>query len=70
MVYEVGAVFFYGHAEFVEGAGVLGILGRDAFLDRLGAFELGAGIEEAALFLQNAIRTGTWTRAVGIESRS
>jgi hypothetical protein len=63
-------IFFDGHAEFVEGAGVLGVLGRDAFLNRLGAFELRAGIEEAALFAAVQFELALGTRAIGIESRS
>src|SRR5258707_15798335 len=42
-------IFFNGHAEFVEGTGVLCVLRRDAFLDGLSAFELRPGIEKAAL---------------------
>src|SRR5260370_4689555 len=63
-------IFFDGHAKFVEGAVVLGILGSDAFLDRLGALELRAGIEEAALFAAVQFSLALRTRAVGIESRS
>ena len=63
-------IFFDGHAEFVECAGVLGIFGRDAFLDRLGAFELRAGIEKAALFTAVQFGLALGTSAVGIESRS
>src|SRR5260370_24152778 len=62
-------VFFNGHAEFVEGAGVLGILGGDAFLDGLGALELRAGIEETALFAAVQFGLALGARAVGIESR-
>jgi len=39
-----------GHAEFVELAVVLRVLGRDAFRDGLRAFELRAGIKKPALF--------------------
>src|SRR5579863_10183640 len=42
-------IFFDGHAEFVEFAGVLAVFGSDAFGDRLRAFKLGARIEKAAL---------------------
>src|SRR5713226_6042156 len=63
-------VFFDGHAEFVEGAGVLGILGRDAFLDRLGAFKPRTRIEKAALFAAMQFGLALGTRPVGIESRS
>jgi len=61
------SIFFDGHAEFVKGAGVLCILGRDAFLDRLGAFKLCAGIEEAALFAAVQFELALGTRAIGIE---
>ena len=63
-------VFFDGHAEFVEGAGVLGVFGGDALLDRLGAFELRARIEKAALFAAMQFGLALGTRPVGIESRS
>ena len=63
-------IFFDGHAKFVEGAGVLGVFGRDAFLDRLGTFELSAGIEEAALLAAVQVSAALGTRAVGIESGS
>ena len=45
-----GGVFFDGHAKFVEGAIIFGVLGGDALGDGLRALELDAGIEEAALF--------------------
>ena len=45
-----GGIFFDSHAEFVKGADVLGVFGRDAFRDWLSAFKLRAGIEKAALF--------------------
>ncbi len=60
-------IFFDGHAEFVEGAGVLGVFGRDAFLDRLGAFELRAGIEKAALFTAVQFELAFGAGAIGIE---
>src|ERR1035438_785772 len=44
-----GGGLFYCGAKFVKSAIVLGVLGGDALGDRLGALELGAGIEEAAL---------------------
>ena len=65
-----GGIFFDGHAEFVRGAGVFGIFGRDAFRDRLGAFKLRAGIEKAALFAAVQFELALGTRALGIESRS
>src|SRR5260370_893884 len=63
-------IFLDGHAEFVEGAGVLCVLRRDALLDRLGAFELRARIEEAALFATVQFGLALGTRPVGIEPRS
>jgi hypothetical protein len=63
-------VFFDGHAKFVEGAGVLGIFGRDAFRDRLSAFKLRAGIEKAALFAAVQFELALGTSATGVESRS
>ena len=63
-------VFFDGHAEFVKGAGVLGVLGRDAFRDGLGALELRAGIEKAALFAAMQFELALGTRAIGIEPGS
>jgi hypothetical protein len=63
-------ILFDGHAKFVEGAGVLGVLGRDAFRDRLGALELGAGIEEAALFAAVQFGLALWALPIGIESGS
>lgn len=61
-------VFFYCGAEFVEGAGVLGVLGGDTFGDGLRALELGAGIEEAALLAAVEFEAALGTLAVGIES--
>src|SRR5260370_21214672 len=63
-------VFFDGHAEFVEGAGILGVFGGDAFRDWLSAFELRAGIEEAALLAAVQFGLALGTLPVGIESRS
>jgi hypothetical protein len=64
------SILFDGHAELVEGAGVFGVFGRDAFLDWLGALELRTGIEEAALFAAMQFGLALGTCAVGIESRS
>ena len=61
-------IFFDGHAEFVEGTGVLCVLRRDAFLDGLGAFELRAGIEKAALLAAMQFGLALGTRSAGIES--
>jgi len=63
-------VFFDGHAEFVKGAGVLGVLGRDALRDGLSALELRAGIEKAALFAAVQFELALGACAIGIESRS
>src|SRR5260370_3135427 len=63
-------IFLDGHAEFVESAEVLCVLRRDALLDRLGAFELRARIEEAALFAAVQFGLALGTRPVGIKSRS
>ena len=63
-------IFFDGHAKFVEGAGVLGVLGRDALLDGLGTLELRAGVEKAALFAAVQFGLALGTRPVGIKSRS
>src|SRR5207244_12886555 len=63
------SIFFNGHAEFVKGTGVLCVLRRDAFLDRLGAFELRAGIEKAALFAAVQFGLAFGALPVGIESR-
>jgi hypothetical protein len=62
-------VFFDGHAKFVKGAGVLGVLGRDAFRDGLSALELGAGIEKAALFAAVQFELALGACAIGIETR-
>lgn len=64
------SVFFDGHAKFIEGAGVLCILGGDSFLDRLGTFELRAGIEEAALFAAVQFELAFRARSLGIEAGS
>jgi hypothetical protein len=63
-----GGVFFDGHAEFVELAVVLGVLGSDAFWNGLGALELGAGIEEAALLATVKFELALGTLAVGVEA--
>jgi hypothetical protein len=55
-------------AKFVEGAGVLGILGEDALGDRLGALELGAGVEEATLLAAMELELALGAFAVGIEA--
>jgi len=63
-------VFFDGHAEFVEGAGILGVLGGDAFLDRLSAFELRTRVEKAALLAAMQLELALGAGAVGIEPGS
>src|SRR5258705_11512431 len=63
-------IFFDGHAEFVEGAGVFRVFGRDALLDRLSAFELRAGIEKAALLTAMQFGLTLGACSVGIESGS
>jgi hypothetical protein len=61
-------VFLDGHAEFVELAIVLDVFRRDALGNRLGAFELGAGIEEAALLAAMQFEIALGAGAVGIET--
>jgi len=63
-------IFFDGHAEFVEGTGVLCVLRRDAFLDGLSAFELRPGIEKAALLTAMQFGLTLGASSVGIESGS
>lgn len=63
-----GGIFFNGHAEFVEGAIVFRVLGSDALGDGLRAFELDAGIEEAALFAGVKFELALWACAVGVEA--
>jgi hypothetical protein len=62
------SVFFDGHAEFIEFAGVFAVLGSDAFGDRLGTFKLGAGIEEAALFAAMEFGVALGAGAGGVEA--
>ncbi len=63
-------VFFNGHTEFVELAIILGVFRGDPLGDGLGTFELGAGIEEAALFATVQFELALGTFAVGVETRS
>ena len=63
-----GGVFFDGHAEFVEGAIVFGVLGSDALGNGLRAFELDAGIEEAALLAGVKFELAFRACAVGVEA--
>ena len=63
-----GGIFFDGHAEFVEGAIIFGVLGSDALGDGLRAFELDAGIEEAALFAGVKFELAFGACAIGVEA--
>ena len=63
-----GGVFFDGHAEFVEGAIIFCVLGSDALGNWLRAFELDAGIEEAALFAGVKFELAFGAGAVGVEA--
>ena len=65
-----GGIFFNGHAEFVEGAIIFCVLGSDALGDGLRAFELDAGIEEAALFAGVKFELAFGACAVGVEAGS
>jgi hypothetical protein len=62
------SVFFNGHAEFVELAIVFGIFGSDPLGDGLRALELGAGIEEAALFTTVKLKLALGTFAVRVKT--
>src|ERR1700736_939491 len=63
-----GGILFYRGANFIEGAIVFRVFGRDALRDWLGAFKLGAGIEEAALFAAVQFHLTFGTFSVGIEA--
>ena len=63
-----GGVFFNGHAEFVEGAIVFCVLGGDALGNGLRAFELDAGIEEAALFAGVKFELAFGACTIGVEA--
>lgn len=63
-----GGIFFNGHAEFVEGAIIFCVLGSDALGDGLRAFELDAGIEEAALFAGVKLELTFGAGAAGVEA--
>src|SRR5256884_5984705 len=52
----------------LERAVVAGVLGRDALANRLGALELRASIEEAALLAAMQFELALGTFAVGIET--
>src|SRR5712664_1696942 len=61
-------IFFHGGTKFVEGAVVLGVLGRDALWDRLRALKLRAAVEEAALFATVQLESAFGTLAVGVKA--
>jgi hypothetical protein len=61
-------VFFYRGAELIELAVVAGVFGSDALGNGLRAFELGGGIEEAALLTTMKLEAALGTFAVGIEA--
>jgi len=61
-------VFFYGGAELIELAVVAGVFGSDALGNGLRAFELGGGIEEAALLATMKLEAALGTLAVGVEA--
>ena len=63
-------VLLDGHAKFVKGAGILRVFGRDALGNWLRTFELGARVEEAALFAAVQLEITLGTLAVGIETGS
>ena len=63
-----GGVLFYGGAETVEGAIVFYIFGSESFRDRLGAFEAGASVKEAALFAAVELELALGAGALGVES--
>ena len=62
-------IFFDGGAKFIELTVVLAVLGSNALGNRLGAFKLRAGIEEAALLAAMELGVALWTGAGGVESR-
>ena len=61
-------IFFNGHAEFVEGAIILCVFGSDALGNGLRAFELDAGIEEAALFAGVKFELAFGACTIGVEA--
>ena len=63
-----GGIFFNGHAEFVEGAIIFCVFGSDALGNGLRAFELDAGIKEAALFAGVKFELAFRAGAVGVEA--
>ena len=65
---QVPGVLFDGGAEFVKLAIVFAVLGSDALGDGLRAFELDAGIEEAALFAGVKFELAFGAFAIGVEA--
>ena len=61
-------VLLDGGSELIEFAVVLAVFGRDAFGNRLGAFKLCAGIEEAALFAAVEFGVAFGAGAGGVEA--
>src|SRR5260370_20129874 len=61
-------VFFHGGTKFVEGAVVLGVLGRDALWDRLRALKLRGAVEVEALFATVQLESAFGTLAVGVKA--
>jgi len=63
------SVLLYRRAKFVKLAIVLRVLRRNAFRNRLRAFKLRSGIEEAALLAAMQFLLAFWTCSVGVEAR-
>jgi len=63
-----GGVFFDSHAELIKLAVVFGVLGSDAFGDRLRTLELGAGIEEATLLATVKLKLALGTLSIRVEA--
>ena len=63
-----GGVFFDGGAELIEFAVVLGVFGGDALWNGLGAFKLGAAVEEAALLATVQLEGALGALPVGVEA--
>ena len=61
-------ILLHRSAKFVELAVVLGVFGRNADLNRLGAFKLRSGIKEAALFAAVQLEIALGTFSLGIEA--
>src|ERR1700704_132395 len=63
-----GGILFYCVANFVECAVILRVFGSDALGNGLGALELGAGVEESALFAAVQFHLAFRAFTVGIEA--